>query len=62
MMTWPHAPGPASENLQGRKPRWGNARLRARRYGDLIAADDAPERGRADATLCVPKTPSGLIR
>ena len=35
--------GPASENLQGRKPRWGKARLRGRRYGDLIAEDDAVE-------------------
>jgi hypothetical protein len=31
-----------------RKPRWGNVRLLDRRYGDLIAADDAPERRRDD--------------
>jgi hypothetical protein len=35
---------PASENLQGRKPLFGA------RYGDLIAADDAPERRQDDPT------------
>ena len=33
---------PASESLQGRKPRWGNAERLYRRYGDLIAADAVP--------------------
>jgi hypothetical protein len=33
--------GPASENLQGRKPREGIRGLFVKRYGDLIAADDA---------------------
>jgi hypothetical protein len=44
-----HSAGPASENLQGRKPR---ERLRGRfvtRYGDLIAADEATEDWRGDA-------------
>jgi hypothetical protein len=31
--------GPASESLQGRKPRWGNVRRYRERYGDLSAAD-----------------------
>ena len=32
--------GPASANLQGRKPRWGNIRPCRRRYGDLSAVDE----------------------
>ena len=43
MTTVPRAPGPASENLQGRKPREGDAGGAARRYGDLSAADDVCE-------------------
>ena len=34
--------GPASESLQGRKPRWGNVRRCRGRYGDLTAV--APKR------------------
>jgi hypothetical protein len=30
--------GPASESLQGRKPRWGNVRRYRGRYGDLSGA------------------------
>jgi hypothetical protein len=37
-----HSAGPASENLQGRKPREGISGGSSR-YGDLIAADDEPE-------------------
>src|SRR5205085_6922419 len=33
--------------------RWGDVKLRGRCYGDLAAADDAPERGRGDGVGCV---------
>jgi hypothetical protein len=39
---------PASENLQGRKPREGIRGGIVTRYGDLTAADDAAERRRDD--------------
>ena len=39
---------PASESLQGRKPRWGNVRRRRGRYGDLSAAGAAFELRQAE--------------
>lgn len=41
-------PGPASANLQGRKPRERIRGWRGVRYGDLSAADEAFAWGRAD--------------
>ena len=41
---------PASESLQGRKPRLGNVERCGRRYGDLSAAGELSDLDRADAT------------
>jgi hypothetical protein len=53
---------PASESLQGRKPRWGNEWWCRARYGDLSAADAAFELRRSDradcATLFLPRMSS----
>jgi hypothetical protein len=43
---------PAYENLQGRKPRWGNEGRCYRRYGDLTAADAVPELRQDGCTYC----------
>jgi len=52
-------PGPASANLQGRKPREGARGWRGVDYGDLSAADEVCERRRADPAGC--PTVKGLI-
>src|SRR6476660_9104430 len=40
--------GPASESLQGRKPRWGKVEPCRRRYGDLRVAGEVCDWGGAD--------------
>jgi hypothetical protein len=49
MMTAPQPLGPASENLQGRKPQEMELGGFGVRYGDLIATDEVAERRRDDA-------------
>ena len=44
--------GPASESLQGRKPRLRNVRRCSRLYGDLSAAGELADLDRADPTRC----------
>lgn len=50
MKVVPRTAGPASESLQGRKPRLGNVGPCRRRYGDLSAAGELSDLARADAT------------
>ena len=45
-------PGPASANLQGRKPREAVGGWRGVGYGDLSAADEVCEWSRADPASC----------
>ena len=48
----PRVRRPASESLQGRKPRAGDGGRSRRRYGDLSAAGELAELKRGDATNC----------
>lgn len=50
MKVVPRTSGPASETLQGRKPRLGKVERCGRRYGDLSAAGELADLDRADAT------------
>jgi hypothetical protein len=59
MTVVPRARGPASANLQGRKPREGARRWRGVDYGDLSAADELCEWSRADPASC--PTVKGLM-